>query len=113
MSSLADVLSGAISFRSYLGDQLMHDPDGEPTSAGFKLMPRSPNIEDRRNEGEDYAVGMTKSPGDFNAVYPPSDIPGADPWGRQFEGWDPLVAAPLVTKRLNWGPGDPYWTLPK
>src|SRR5580765_1401798 len=90
-----------------------HGPNGDPLSAGFRAMPRSPNIEDRRAEGPDYTVDLRRSQGNARAYWP-SNLPGESPWGPRFSGYDPLVAAPLMTSRVAaWGPGDPYWTLPE
>ena len=88
MSSLADVFSGNISLRTYLGDQLMHGVDSDPLSAGFRAQPRSPLIEDRRNEGPDYTVPMRKVRGT------PDESAWAD--DGSFQGYDPMVASPLT-----------------
>ena len=86
MSSLSDVFSGNISLRTYLDDQLMHGVDSDPLSAGFRAQPRSPLIEDRRNEGPDYTVPMNKVRG----------APDESAWtdDGSFPGHDPLVSYP-------------------
>jgi hypothetical protein len=114
MSSLSDVLAGAVSLRTYLQDQLMHGVDSEPLSAGFRAQPRSPNIEDRRNEGPDYSVPMRKNIAFADSdlgVYWPTELPGVDPWGKHFQAGDQLAMHPTLPQRTGWGPGDPYWSL--
>ena len=76
-----------------------------PASRGALLgasgsnMPASSNVEDRRQQGPDYAVGMNRAPGAWTQDYWPSDIKGGvDPWSGQksFNGYDSLVASPLI-----------------
>ena len=62
-------------------------------------LPVSSNIDDRRQQGSDYAVAIKKAPPSWTQDYWPSDIKGGvDPWGttKQFNGFDPLVASPLI-----------------
>src|SRR4029077_3942672 len=116
MSALSDLLSGAVNYLTDKAGMPWHGPNGDPLNAGFRAMPRSPNIEDRRDQGPDYTVAMRRNiataASDIGA-YEPTDIPGEDPWGKNFEAGDPLVTYPLIRQRFAWGPGDPYWALPE
>ena len=71
---------------------------------GYQDMPTSPNIDDRRAQGPDYAAGIKGAPGAWTENYWPSAIKGGkDPFGGgQFpQGYDPLVAAPLIATGRN------------
>jgi hypothetical protein len=73
-------------------------------AGGYQQIPSSPNVEDRRAQGPDYAAAIRKAPGDWTQVYWPSDMgPGLDPWGQGHfsTNFDAGLAAPLIATGRN------------